>query len=31
MTLTPEDRQAIIDYRIERSYATMKEADWRLR
>ena len=28
MTLTPEDRQAIIDYRIERSHATMKEVEF---
>ena len=28
MTLTPEDRQAIIDYRIERSHNTMKEVEF---
>ncbi len=28
MTLTPEDRQAIIDYRIERSHNTIKEVEF---
>ena len=28
MTLSPEDRQAIIDYRIERSYTAFQEAKY---
>ncbi|MDE6685367.1 MAG: HEPN domain-containing protein [Duncaniella sp.] len=28
MTLSPEDRQAVIDYRIERSLAAFKEAQY---
>lgn len=28
MTLTPEDRKSIIDYRIERSHDTMKEVEF---
>lgn len=28
MTLSPEDRKAIIDYRIERSHATIKEVEF---
>lgn len=28
MTLSSEDRQAIIDYRIERSYSAFKEAEY---
>lgn len=28
MTLSPEDRKAIIDYRIERSHSTIKEVEF---
>lgn len=28
MTLPPEDRKAIVDYRIERAYSTLKELDY---
>lgn len=28
MTLTPEDRNAIIDYRIEGAYNTLKELEY---
>ena len=28
MTLTPEERKAIVDYRIERAFLTLEEADY---